>query len=262
LSAGPLSGLRVLLTRPAAQAEASAAEVRAAGGVPLVYPCLEQGPPRDPALLEAALGELLRFRAVLFTSQTTVRCVAPRLRHGPAFVAAVGAHTARALAEAGLRVDLVSPSASGAGLAQALLQALPALPGQEVLFLRAEQAREELVRQLTAAGVRVTEVMAYEMREVPAGRLGGAARALRDGQVDLVPLASPRTAAVLLGLVAPDGPALLRRTTVGALGPTTAAALAGAGVSVDVVGDDGDFFALVLALARAHRLKPERGMSH
>ena len=53
----PRSGrpLRILITRPDEQAEETAALVRAAGGLPLVYPCLRRAPPSDPRAFRASL---------------------------------------------------------------------------------------------------------------------------------------------------------------------------------------------------------------
>src|SRR5438132_825906 len=107
-----------------------------------------------------------------------------------------------------------------------------ALTGLRVLVTRPAAEAEESARAIREAGARVRPVAAYRMAKVPPERLAGAAAALRRGEVELVPLGSPRTAEVLLGALGPDGPALLARCAVGAIGGTTAAALQRAGVAV------------------------------
>lgn len=254
-----LEGLRVLVTRPRGQAEQTAATIAAAGGQALVHPCLELGPPADPAALDRALAG--RHDLLVFTSANAVNALAARLRGpdartGHALVAAVGERTAAALADLGVRVDVQAESASAEGLFRALRERLGAgLAQRSVLFPRAREGREELAQLLRQAGARVELVTAYEM--VPARRedLAGAVSALREGAVDLVPLGSPRTAEVLLGALRPDAAAVLGRTIVGTIGERTAQTLARAGVAVDV--DAGarpaTFEALLFRLAEAAR---------
>lgn len=251
--AGDLRGLTVLVTRPADQAEATGALIEAAGGRALLSPCLRAEPPGDPQPLRAALAELARFTWIAVTSQCGAQALALALRGagplGPQ-VAAVGSRTAAALREAGIAVALEAPAhdRTGAGLAEALLRAAPG----PVLLPRAEEGREELAEALAARGVAVTSVAAYRMAAASAAALAPACQALRQGQVDLLPFASPRTAAVLLAALSGDAAAVLARTLVGAIGPTTAQALREAGVAVAVTAQ-GSFPELLRGLARVYR---------
>src|SRR5262249_55069780 len=93
-------------------------------------------------------------------------------------------------------------------------------------------------------------VVAYRTVKAPPERLAAAVSALRAGAVDLVPIGSPRTAEVLLAALGEGGPALLRSAAVGAIGETTAAALRGAGVTVDAVAEGASFPRLLLQLAQ------------
>lgn len=116
-----LAGLRVLLTRPASEAEESARAVRDAGGEALLAPGLELAPPEDREALGAALRE--RHDVIALTSLNAARAVlsaAGAEALAGAFVAVVGERTAAVLREAGARVDLVPTDRSAAGLFAAL----------------------------------------------------------------------------------------------------------------------------------------------
>lgn len=253
--------LRVLITRPADQAEESAEQVRTAGGIPLVFPCLRPAPPRDPRPLHAALAELESFDAIALTSAQAVEAIEPVMRVTSArmpLIAAVGERTADALHCRGLAPDLVGDS-DGAALAARLLEALrsrePGRPGR-VLLPQAEEARDELRAALVSAGAEPVPVTAYRMIAASADELRGLVEAVTGGTADLAPFGSPRTVAVALGALGPDAARELRRLRVGAIGQTTAAGLREAGVRVDAVAPRPSFEALLRALAACPRPAP------
>ncbi len=301
LSAAPkedryLLGLRVLVTRPADQAEETATEIERAGGTALCCPCLVLGPSPCPAELQAALREIRRNRAVALASVAGAEALlagfleageVPGEALSGVLVAAVGGRTAAALRAAGVRVDVVageggaggqatgegraatggqgaggqatgedraatggqgSGQATGDGLAAALVERLGTLAGARVLLPRAKEGREALHEALVRAGAEVRAVAAYEMIAAPPERLLPAVAALRAGEIDLVPLGSPRTAAILMAALGADAASVLAHTLVGAIGPTTAEALLQAGIAVDVVAD-ASFPALLRGLA-------------
>ena len=127
--------LRVLLTRPAGQAEETAELVRQAGGEPLVFPCLRPGPPSDAQPLHAALA-LLRtqgFDGLALTSAHAVAQVLETLQQMPAselVVAAVGPRTAAALQQAGIAaVSCPEEGEESAMSSQGALRKRPAMGG-------------------------------------------------------------------------------------------------------------------------------------
>ncbi len=293
--------LRVLITRPAEQAEQTAELVQQAGGEALVCPCLIAAPPVEPlaAALQQALQALStaggRRPVLAVTSRYAVQALADALRsRAPAqsltdalqgwFVAAVGPRTADALAQQGRPADRIAgePSAletaaekavdstdeasSAAQLAALLVdlqRQLPAdlAPGKRVLFLRAAEARPTLPQTLRAAGFDVSERVAYRMVAASPDALGPMVQALTEARVDLVPFGSPRTVAIALSALGPRAAALLATTRVGAIGQTTAQALRDAGVRVDVVATQARFDALLSDLVSAPLSHPVSGVS-
>jgi uroporphyrinogen-III synthase len=166
MTAAPLAGRRVLVTRAAHQADRLSNGLRGLGAEPVEVPVLEIRPPLDSAPLDAALRQLNIYDWLIFTSANTVlalveRCAAlgVSLSHARTpKIAAVGAATAQAAREAGFTVALVPPRY----VAESLAESLADQPkGQRVLLARAEIARDTIPNALCAAGAQVDVVDAY-----------------------------------------------------------------------------------------------------
>lgn len=171
-SARPLAGLRVVVTRAAAQASGTATALAGAGAEVALLPLLEIVPPTDPRPLEKAAGEIASYEWIVLTSVNGVAALAERIpANAPiaARIAAVGPATAAALRRYGLAPHL-SPDAGAGASAQGLLATLAphARPGSRLLLPQAHDAAPELARGLAAAGFEVTAVVAYEKRLPPA----------------------------------------------------------------------------------------------
>jgi uroporphyrinogen-III synthase len=153
--------MRVLIPRGGPWGEEVARLVAAAGLEPLVVPLVRIEPTEDRDALERALARLADggFDWLVVTSRSAV----PVLPLVPASVrvAAVGAATAAALRERGVRVDLVPTRHSAAGL----VDEWPVGDGH-ALWPRALDARPTIADGLRRRGMRVTDVVAY--RSVPA----------------------------------------------------------------------------------------------
>lgn len=247
---GPLEGRRVLLTRAD---EASEEALRALGAAPVLWPTLEVRPPLDPGPLSAALGELGRFDWLAVSSANGARAVLEGLwargldarALGGVRVACVGEATAAALAQGGVRAELVPARATGAALAEALLGQGAA----RVLVAQAEAAQPALVEGLRGGGAAVEAVIAYRAQALPAPP--GALSLLLEGEVDAALFASP-SALRAVAEALPAGRVLgevLGRSAVVCIGPTTAAEAAALGVRVDVIPAATSAVAMVEALA-------------
>jgi len=166
MSALPLAGRRVLVTRAAHQASKLSNGLRALGVEPVEVPVIEIRPPADFAPLDRALRALDAFDWLILTSANTVRALQERaqllglpLAPGPRLrVAAIGESTAAAARSAGLSVALVPE----AYVAEALVNRLAGQSaGKSILLARAEIARDVIPDALRAAGAQVDVVNAY-----------------------------------------------------------------------------------------------------
>ena len=166
MTAAPLAGRRVLVTRAAHQAGRLSEGLRALGAEPVEVPVLEIRPPLDSAPLDAALRQLDAYDWLIFTSANAVRAVVERSAAlGLSFasqatpkVAAVGEATAQSARDAGFPVALVPEKY----VAESLVEALTGqVERKKVLLARAAVARDTIPDALRAAGAMADVVDAY-----------------------------------------------------------------------------------------------------
>jgi uroporphyrinogen III methyltransferase/synthase len=273
--ARPLFGKRVLITRPAGQAAATADMLRRRGAEPIELPAIQIGDPPDPARVTQAVRELDRYDVVAFTSENGVswffRALDAEGRDARAFgrarVATIGPGTAAALAARGVRADIVPGEFRGEVLADAILadaevKARLARGPVRVLVPRALVAREVLAEILRGAGCEVDIVPVYETRPASAERRDELVKRLEARAVDVVMLTSSSTADSLCELVGPRAPELLCDVVVASIGPITTATAEKRGLTVGVTATESTTAGLVAALeqhfgaAGGHRSSP------
>jgi uroporphyrinogen-III synthase len=182
--------MRVLVTRPRGQAEATARRLAGLGHEPLVASLLTaaatgEPPPPGP------------FAALVVTSANAVPMLAGLDETLPVF--AVGARTAALVRDAGFHATTAAADAKA--LVGTILRALP--PGARaqarLLHVAGRDRKPEPQASLEAAGVSVTTWIAYEAvaeRALPAA----AGAALRAGTLDAALHYSRRTAETVLAL--------------------------------------------------------------
>ena len=191
--------MRVVVTRPAAEAARWVGEMQARGFDAFALPLIVIAPAPDLSTLHAAWRRIADYAAVMFVSGNAVtQFFAQRPADAPAFRAkawAPGPATALALAEAGVDTALIAAPGEDAPQfdSEALWQrvATQLQPGQRVLIVRGAggdgqgAGRDWLAGQIEAAGCAVDYVLAYA-RTAPSwtGAQGDlASRASADGSV-------------------------------------------------------------------------------
>jgi len=258
----PLFGRRVLVTRPAAQADELGSLLRAAGAEPVCVPMIRVVPTPAGAGVDAALAALDRYDALLFTSANAVRAFAARLAaagrapgQAPRALC-VGPASAAAARRAGFR-DAEAPAVRFD--AESLLAALrERAAGRCFLFVRGASARELLPRGLRAAGARVDEAVVYRTEPAPLDAPALRAALVR-GELDALTFTSASAARRFAELL--DEPARRAATaaTIAAIGGPTAAALCRLGLPPGVEAEQARMSALVEALAERFGRQGGRG---
>jgi uroporphyrinogen-III synthase len=259
--ARPLASVRVIVTRPAAQATELMDRLRAAGAVPVAAPAIEILPADDNAPLHAAVGHLASYAWLVFTSANAVTLTAGAITaHGAPVpeslrIAAVGSGTAAACTAQGFAVHF-QPSAA---LGETLGRELPVDQGQRVLWTRGSLAPDTLADLLRARGAQVDAPIAY--RTVTNLDLLGIVDAIRDRRVDAVTFTSPSTVRHFVDGLAATGVHLQRlpeheRPRIVCIGPVSAAAARECGLTVDAIADPHDDSGLVAALVRIFSERP------
>jgi len=225
-------------------------------------------PPRDGQRLDEQLRQLASFDAILFLSKNAVVYIFDRctqlgiqcevLLAGDRFVGAVGPATARALEEKGVHVSYVARKGTGEAFAR---EVGPSLAGRRVLVPRSDRGDERIPNALRAMGARVTEVIAYRTVD-PASVDPELLDRTRRAGVDAIVFASPSAVHSFARVIGEsDLPALSARVPFVAIGPTTAAAIRGAGASVRIAAEQSSASGIAKALVEhfAHRSTPARG---
>ena len=162
----PLHGCKVVVTRPVGLISTMSERLRTLGAEVLDIPAIATVPIRDNAALEAAFGKLETYDWIVLTSPSGVEIFFDALREAKVDVrrmararfAALGAGTARELANHGIVADLVPAGATGEALGIALAE--QAQPGSRILIPRAAIGNRELVDALGACDV--DDVATYE----------------------------------------------------------------------------------------------------
>lgn len=252
----PLFGWRVLVPRTKEQAGTLSERLRGYGAVPDEVPTISVEPPRNPQQMDKAVRGLVegRYEWIAFTSVNAVKAVREKFEEygldARAFsglkIAAVGDKTAQAIADWGLRADLVP---SGDQSAAGLLEVWPEFdelldPINRVFLPRADIATENLVAGLIDLGWECDDVTAY--RTVRAAPPPPETRdAIKTGKFDAVVFTSSSTVRNLVGIAGKPHAS----TIIAVIGPATAKTAEEHGLRVDVLASRPDVEQLVDALA-------------
>src|SRR5213076_824271 len=232
-----------------------------AGARVLRAPTIAIEPPQSWDPHDAALDALDAFAWIIFTSVNGVVMVDRRLSsRGLGWmavarrrVAAIGPATAEALAEHGVRVEVVPDEYRAEALVERLRGAVT--PGDRVLLPRAKETRDVLVVELRRLGASVTEVPAYQTRRVENGA-GRLREALAAGAIDAVTFTSSSTARNFAELFTEEERRAWRgRVTIASI---TAATAAEYGLTTDVMPSEYTIPALARALADYFARVPTR----
>lgn len=241
----PLTGLQVLVTRPALQAEGLCKRIVDLGGSVL----------RLPALTIHATPVALpntRYDLLVFISSNAVQHGQAILKAQPqARIAAVGSATTQALQALGHSIDVTPEQAanSEALLAHPLLMNPPA----NILIVRGNGGRELLRDTLSARGssVDIAEVYARRPALADATQLAAVTQQLQAGELDIISITSVETLQALDAMFDPDTQQLAHTCTLLAGSARIASAARQAGWQGEcVIADSPEDVTLVAALTR------------
>jgi uroporphyrinogen III methyltransferase/synthase len=221
----PLFGQKILVTRPAHQADDLARPLAELGAEVLLQPAIEIRPAADSARIDRWLEMLDRFDWLVFSSSNGVRHLLDRLPAigkdlraiGKIQMAAIGPGTAEELARYHLRPDVVPDEYRAESLAAALAGGAA---GKRFLLVRASRGREVLTEGLTKAGGIVEQVVVYESVDVaaPAPEI---AEQMAAGKIDWTTVTSSAIARSLVAMFGDN----LKKTKLASISPITTATL-------------------------------------
>lgn len=248
--------MKILITRPRAQADDFAEKLHSAGFEPILFPVIEIQPIGSNVALERALEKLNCYEWVVFTSANAVYVVFDeysvffsRENAGVKF-AAIGPKTAETLRKYSVEPDFVPEEY----VAEAILPGLGNLQGKWVLLPRAEIARKALPEAIANAGGIAHEITVY--KTLPAQVDGDGLKALKLG-VDVITFTSASTVENFVAIAHQhnlDPLNLPNNPLVACIGPITEQAAKEAGFQNLVVAKDYTTGGLIEVITNMERL--------
>lgn len=243
-----LTGKRILVTRPRAQAADLCGKLLALGACPILFPTIEIAPLDDFTALDAAIQNLNKYHWIIFTSVNGLAAFWERLDLTglrdlsglPCKFAAIGPATANALERRGLRARFIPDE----HVAEAIVDGLGDVRGQWILLPRADIAREALAVELDKRGAVVHDIAAY--RTLPADLDPAGLYELRRC-VDAITFTSASSVRNFVALVEQDS--ILPYPAIACIGPITAQTARDLGLPVDVMATEYTMDGLIAALA-------------
>ncbi len=210
----PLTGITVLVTRPAHQAGGLVDGIQAAGGIPILFPVLEILDITDPRPLLELIGRLDEFDLAIFISPNAVnkamsliharRLLPPGLRF-----AGVGEGTVKMLGKFGVDA-VIAPSARFDSEALLDMAELKHVEGKRVIIFRGDGGRELLGKTLLERGAMLEYAECYR-RVKPAADIAPLLKALANGGIGAITITSSEGLRNLLDMVGEPAQAWLKQ---------------------------------------------------
>jgi uroporphyrinogen III methyltransferase / synthase len=247
----PLLGKRIVVTRTRKQASVLSNKLRALGAHVIELPTIRIEPSTNLREFAELVQDAHIYDWIVFTSANGVEAffdiffkLYDDVREiGGVRIAAIGPATAQRVKDYHLHVDL-QPEEFVAEAVVREFKKQGSIENVRILLVRAEKARDVLLKELSAAGAIVDEAFAY--RTVPETRdTSGAQRQLAQDGADLITFTSSSTVKnfFALGLPRPKG------MRIASIGPITSKTVRDQGYDVDVEARRHDIDGLVQAIS-------------
>ena len=206
----PLTGVGVLVTRPAHQAAGLASAIEEVGGTAIRFPTL-QIVGHDAAIVRAAAQLLPRPDIVIFVSSNAVRFGVHVA--GTARIAAIGDATAAAVRAAGRSVDIMASDGFDSEHLLATTE-LANVSGKNITIIRGQGGRELLADTLRERDAQISCLSVYErgMAAHTEHEIATLVRQWQAGEIDVVTAMSVASFLNLVALLPESALYLLART--------------------------------------------------
>lgn len=211
----PLTGINILVTRPAHQADNLSAGIRAAGGNPVLFPVLEILAVEDQRPLLDLIARLDEFDLAIFISPNAVnqamsliqakRTLPPRLK-----IAVVGKSSTKELSNFGVN-QVIVPATRFDSEALLDMAELQQIEGKRVVIFRGDSGRELLGDTLVQRGATVEYAECYR-RIKPDTDTAPLLQALASKQMNAIVVTSSEGLRNLFDMVGKSGQPWLKKT--------------------------------------------------
>jgi uroporphyrinogen-III synthase len=215
---------RVLITRPRAQANDFANQLREAGFEPIFFPVIEIKAIENNTELDHAIKNIEKYAWIVFTSVNAVDVFFVEAQHVAPLpqIAAVGTKTADALRKHGIEPDFIPDEFVGVNI----MSGLGDVKDKQILLPRAELASKALPEAIRNAGGIAHEIIIY--RTLPTEIDSEGLAALKSG-VDVVTFTSPSTVENFVEILRQHNISLANNPLIACIGTVTEKAAREAG---------------------------------
>lgn len=247
-----LTGLRVMVTRPASQVGSLLENLKAKGIIPFLFPLLEIRDYEPPGI-HALLDRLADYDMLIFISPSAVQFGLNKIqnRHqipGTIRLAAVGKGSARELEDRLGKAPDIYPQHDAGSEALLAEPEMHDIAGKKILIIRGRGGRELLAKTLTQRGAEVDYAEVYE-RCPPQGDTGPLETRIRAHQIDIILVTSRDALQNLCTIVNPELVPALRTIPILVIHPRQAEAVQNQGfIHPPILAHDGSDAAIIEAL--------------
>lgn len=238
----PLSGKRILVTRPVGQAEEFIGLLKAQGAQTIKMPLIKIVPTKDLQKVDRVLSNIDNYNWVVFTSVNGVDCFLKRLKKKDGDIkklkdvkfAAIGSRTALRLKSFGLEVELVPEQFRQESLGGEIIKRVE--KGSRILLAQAQGSRDVLARMLKAGGLKVNTLPIYRTRPVTNYRSALREMFLKD-RIDIVTLTSSSCVRAFVSLAKDNLRKYLKlkKVVIAVIGPVCRDTAKKLGLKVDIM---------------------------
>ncbi len=246
----PLFGKRIVVTRTRQQAGVLSKNLAQLGADIIELPTIRIEPPKDLQAFGQLVMDCHTYDWIVFTSPNGVdhffemfyKLYNDARSIGGAKIAAIGPGTADKIKSFHLAVDLLPEEFVAEGLIKAFRK--ESVENLTMLWIRADETREIISKELSAMGAIVDEAVAY--RTVPEDQNHDAILRFKEEGADVITFTSASTVEHFLNLKLPL-PAGLK---IASIGPVTSKAIKKAGLKIDIEAKDSTIAGLVAAIEK------------
>lgn len=234
-----LFGKKVLVTRTRLQASKLSEKIEELGGEAIEFPTIEITPNDDYTKIDKAIGEIEKYKWIIFTSVNGVKYFFDRMKKlrfdvrmlKEAKLCAIGPATASKLSQMGLIVEYVPEEYKAESIVEVLKDKIE--EGDNVLLPRANIARKVLEEELIKLGANVDNIDVYKTI-IPEHERGDIVNVLKNQKIDIITFTSSSTAKNFVKILGKENLNLLDKILIASIGPITAQTTKELGIKVDI----------------------------
>lgn len=195
----PLSGKKILVTRPRKLISQMSHKLRVQGAEVLELPAISTDPIPDNSQLKSCINNISEYNWIVFTSPSGVDIFFNQAMDTDfdvrmlvnTKIAVIGQGSRKALLKYGIKADLIPEVYDGKHLGEAI--ALNCQPGDKILIPRAAIGNQELIDEINKKeGVKVVDVGTYDTNYIKYETVNQV-KQFKDGKIDLAVFTSAST---------------------------------------------------------------------